>query len=172
MGTRYLFNKAVKISRNLSPHDKTLVQNLCNAIRESQETLIAAADAAMFNCLKKCKGICCKSLDIDSVFSLWDFIFILTLAPQLKDEMQQRLDAYTSLYLSPCPFLKENIGPCIFPSGIKAQLCVITFCSNDEKIKKHIKVVNLNFYKLCWLIQYLRIKRIAQKMLFQVIGCN
>ncbi|MCP4721633.1 MAG: hypothetical protein GY860_19415 [Desulfobacteraceae bacterium] len=172
MGTRYLFQKAIKISQNLSPHDKIRVKNLCNTIRKSQEKLICAADLAMLNCLTKCKGLCCKSLDIDSVFSLWDFIFILMSAPQFKDEMQECLDSYNSMYLSPCPFLKDNTGPCIFPSGIKAQLCVITFCSNDEKIKKYIKVVNLNFYKLCWLIQYLRIKRILQKMLFPVIGCN
>ena len=172
MGTRYLFQKAIKISQNLSPHDKIRVQNLCNTIRESQEELIRTADLAMLNCITKCKGICCKSLDIDSVFSLWDFIFILMLTPKFKDEMQERLDSYNSLYLSPCPFLKNNIGPCIFPNGIKAQLCVITFCSNTEKIKKYIKVVNLNFYKLCWLIQYLRIKRILQKMFVQVIGCN
>ncbi len=164
MGTRYLFKKAVKISQNLSPGDKTLVRDRCNTIRKSQEELVSAADTAMSNCIEQCKGICCKSLDIDSIFSLWDFIFILTLAPKLKDVIQERLDSYTSLYLSPCPFLRDNIGPCIFPIGIKAQICVITFCSNDEKIKNPIKAVNLNFYKLCWLIQYLRIKRVAQKM--------
>jgi len=163
MGTRYLFKKAVKISHNLGPRDRKLVQKRCKTIRKSQEDLLEAADTAMFHCTEKCRGICCKSLDIDSIFSLWDFIFILTLAPQMKDEIQERLDAYTSLYLSPCPFLKENIGPCIFPSGIKAQICVITFCSNDEKIAPPIKAVNYNFYKLCWLIQHLRIKRIAQK---------
>ena len=164
MGTRYLFKKAVKISQNLAPRDKIMVQNLCDTIQKSQEELLAAADAAMFNCINQCKGLCCKSLDIDSVFSLWDFIFILMRQPHLKDEMQERLNAHTSLYLSPCPFLKNSDGPCLFPNGIKAQICVITFCSNDEKIKKPIKTVNLNFYKLCWLIQYLRIKRIAQKL--------
>jgi hypothetical protein len=48
---------------------------------------------------------------------------------------------------------------------MKAQICVITFCSNDEKIKKPINAVNLNFYKLCWLIQYVRIKRFVRKTL-------
>ncbi len=164
MGTRYLFKKAVKISQGMLPQDKRLVHKRCNSIRISQEELVAVADAAMFNCIEKCRGICCKNLDIDSVFSLWDFIFILTLAPRLKEEIQNRLDAYNALYLSPCPFLKESKGPCIFPSNIKAQICIITFCTNDEIIKKYIRTVNLNFYKLCWLIQYLRIKRFAQKI--------
>lgn len=163
MGTRYLFKKALKISQNFSPRDKSLVQNLCHTIQDSQEELLLAADTAMDYCLTRCQGICCKSLDIDSVFSLWDFIFILTLAPELASEMQKRLDAYSSLYLSPCPFLRDNIGPCLFPRGIKAQICVITFCTHDEKIKAPVKVVNFYFYKLCWLIQYLRIKRIARK---------
>lgn len=164
MGTRYLFKKAIKISQKFTPQDRRLVRNRCNTIRKSQEELVATAETAMLNCNEKCKGLCCKSLDIDSVFSLWDFIFILTLAPQLKNEMQERLDAYTALYLSPCPFLKDAVGPCIFPNGIKAQICVITFCTHDEKIKKPIQVVNLNFYKLCWLIQYLRIKRMSKKI--------
>ncbi len=162
MGTRYLFKKAIKISENFTPRDRILVQNRCNNIRDSQEELVAVAKTAMFNCSENCKGLCCKSLDIDSVFSLWDFIFILTLCPQLKNEMQERLDTHTALYLSPCPFLKDAIGPCIFPKGIKAQICVITFCTNDEKIKKPIQIVNLNFYKLCWLIQYLRLKKMSR----------
>lgn len=163
MGTRYLFKKAVKISQNFSPKDKSLILNRCITIQASQEALLRVADTAMDVCLTKCRGICCKSLDIDSIFSLWDFIFILTLAPKLAPEMQKRLDAYSPLYLSPCPFLRDNIGPCLFPRGIKAQICVITFCTNDEKIKAPVKNVNFNFYKLCWLIQYLRIKRIARK---------
>jgi len=164
MGTRYLFEKALKISQNLTLPDKTIVWNLCRTIQDSQEELLGAADVAMFNCLTQCKGICCRSLDIDSVFSLWDFIFILTLQPHLKDEIAARLKAHTSLYLSPCPFLRDNKGPCIFPHGLKAQICVITFCFEDEKIKKPIKTVNLNFYKLCWQIQYFRAKRIAQRI--------
>jgi hypothetical protein len=164
MGTRYLFEKAVKISQNLSPPEKAIVKNLCHTIRKSQEELTAVADDAMCWCIMKCKGICCRSLDIDSIFSLWDFIFILMLKPGLKDEIQQRLNAHSSLYLSPCPFLMNGKGPCIFPDGIKAQICVITFCSNDEKLRKPVKAVNLNFYKLCWQIQYLRVKWIALKM--------
>lgn len=164
MGTRYLFEKAVKITQNLSPPENINVKNLCHAIRKAQDELLFAADDAMFNCLRQCKGICCQSLDIDSIFSLWDFIFILMLKPGLKDEMRKRLDTHTSLYLSPCPFLVDGKGPCIFPDGIKAQICVITFCSNDEKIKNPVKKVNLNFYKLCWQVQYLRVKWIVLKM--------
>lgn len=164
MGTRYLFEKAVKISQNLSPRENAIVKNLCHEIRKSQEELIAVAEDAMCRCILQCKGICCRSLDIDSIFSLWDFIFILMLIPGLKDEMQKLLSAHSPLYLSPCPFLMGGKGPCIFPDGIKPQICVITFCSNDEKIRKPVKSVNLNFYKLCWQIQYLRIKWIALKM--------
>jgi hypothetical protein len=163
MGTRYLFEKAIKICQNFSHRDRVLVRNRCRAIQDAQGNLVAAAETAMFHCIENCRGICCKNLDIDSIFSLWDFIFILTLAPQLKDEMQKRLDGHTDLYLSPCPFLKDAVGPCMFPDRIKAQICVITFCANDATLKKPIQIVNLNFYKLCWLIQYLRIKRIVQK---------
>ena len=95
MGTRYLFEKAVKISQNFSASDKTSVLNLCKNIQKSQKELIGAADAAMLHCLEQCKGRCCKSLDIDSIFSLWDFIFIVMLQPHLKKEIQKRLDAYT-----------------------------------------------------------------------------
>ncbi|WP_300458392.1 hypothetical protein [Desulfobacula sp.] len=161
MGTRYLFEKAVRISQGLPPSDETQVQNLCRKIKESQEALLVAGSTSMQYCLEKCKGMCCQNLDIDSIFSLWDFIFILTLLPHLKDDIQHRLNAHDTLYLSPCPFLKDGKGPCIFPNGIKAQICVITFCADSHEMKQPIKTVNLNFYRLCWLIQYLRIKRIV-----------
>ncbi|MBA3008965.1 MAG: hypothetical protein KKF12_02610 [Proteobacteria bacterium] len=172
MGTRYLFEKAIRISQRLTPPEKQRVKNLCNEIKQSQEALLDAADRAMFNCIEKCRGLCCKSLDIDSIFSLWDFIFILTLDPGRKEDIRKRLKGYSYLYLSPCPFLEGSVGPCIFRDTIKAQICVITFCANDEKIRKPINRVNTNFYKLCWLIQYLRLKRIALKMgrIFSVAG--
>jgi hypothetical protein len=118
----------------------------------------------MFNCIQKCRGLCCKSLDIDSIFSLWDFIYILMLEPGMKDEIQTRLDTHNFLYLSPCPFLKDKEGPCIFPNTVKAQICVITFCTDDRTIKPFIKNINSNFFRLCRLIQYLRLKRAAQKI--------
>ncbi len=164
MGTRYGFKRAVRITQNLSPTDKTLVKEMCRAIQKSQKALLYAAQDIMFKSIQKCRGLCCKNLDIDSIFSLWDFIYILTLEPGMKDEIQERLDTHTSLYLSPCPFLRDNEGPCIFPDTVKAQICVTTFCSDDQTIRPFIKTVNLNFYKLCWLVQYLRLKRTIQKM--------
>ena len=172
MGTRYLFEKAVKISNSLSPAEKASVLRLCQAIQTSQQDLIAMANVAMHHCLYRCRGICCKNLDIDSIFSLWDFIFILMLRPDLKDEMRNRLNAHTSLYLSPCPFLIDHTGPCIFPDGIKAQICVITFCTNDEDSKKPIQQVNLNFYRLCWQIQGLRVKSTARNLFKFVFGTD
>ncbi|MBU0973341.1 MAG: hypothetical protein KKC20_22040 [Proteobacteria bacterium] len=172
MGTRYLFEKAIQISQRLTPPEKQRVKNLCNKIQHSQQALLDTADNAMCYCIETCRGLCCKSLDMDSIFSLWDFIFILTLDPGRKEDIRNRLEAYSSLYPSPCPFLEDNVGPCIFRDTIKAQICVITFCANDKKTQKCIHRVNTNFYKLCWLIQYLRLKRIALKMgrIFSIAG--
>lgn len=172
MGTRYLFEKAVKISTALSPVEKNTVIRLCRAIQASQKTLVAMADEAMTHCRCHCRGICCQNLDIDSIFSLWDFIFILMLRPDLEDEMRNRLNAHTSLYLSPCPFLIDHKGPCIFPDGIKAQICVITFCTGTENIKKSIQQVNRDFYKLCWQIQRLRVKSAARHLVKLFLGTD
>lgn len=158
-----MFEKAVRIMQSLSPSDKILIRNVCRAIRKSQEELISAAGSIMSSCLDQCHGICCKNLDIDSVFSVWDFVFILTLQPHFKEDIRERLDNHLFLVRSSCPFLAEGEGPCIFPDGIKAQVCVVTFCFNVDEIRKSINSVNLNFYKLCWLFQYIRVKRVIQK---------
>ncbi len=161
MGIRYLFSKALKICSSLSEHERDIVANRCLQIQDCQKKLLSSAQKAMHRCINICQGLCCRNLDLDNIFSLWDFIFILTLMPEYEHDIQKCLDRSALQYPAPCPFLKDNRGPCIFPDGVRAQICAITFCSEDKELKNPVQSVNLNFYKLCWTIQYLRIRHMV-----------
>ncbi|NOX33941.1 MAG: hypothetical protein GXP56_09425 [Deltaproteobacteria bacterium] len=164
MTTRYIFKKAKKISHQFSRDDRAVVKALCCKIKTAQGELLQAAEKNMLKCIQICKGMCCKNLDIDSIFSQWDFIFILSLLPHLQDDMEKRLESHLFLFYADCPFLKDKDGPCMFPSGVKAQICIITFCGDDKFLKKSIKKVNYLFFKLSLLVFFLRMKSILDNL--------
>ena len=164
MSTLYLFKQAVKISQKFSQDNKVTVGNACRNIQNAQKELLLAAEKSMSRCRGICKGMCCKNLYIDSIFSLWDFIFILNILPHMQDEIRKRLESHLFLYSADCPFLKNKHGPCLFPASVKGQVCIVTFCGNDEHLKRPIKKVNHLFFKLSFLVWSLRIKKLSENM--------
>ncbi|THB76705.1 MAG: hypothetical protein D3926_16980 [Desulfobacteraceae bacterium] len=162
MGAEYDFEKAVSILHQLTPGSHERLKVKCLSLRQAQETLLSAAGDAMHRCLEQCRGICCQNLDIDSIFSVMDFVYILTMIPQMEMEIRSRFNANQSIYRSACPFLIDQEGPCIFPNGIKAQECVITFCTNDDRIKPFIRKVNTEFFNLFCLVLLLRSKEVLR----------
>lgn len=103
---------------------------LCHQIEQSERNLLFTAEPHFSSCILECRGICCRNLDYDSVFSLWDFIYILMLRPDIESDLRQRIRSQKTVFLSSCPFLENGVGPCIFPDSIKAQVCIVTFCSD------------------------------------------
>ena len=164
MGTLYSFKKAVKISQKFNQDDKIIIGNACKNIQNAQKELLLAAEKSMSKCMGICIGMCCKNIYIDSIFSLWDFIFILNILPQMHDEIKKRLESHLFLYSADCPFLRNKHGPCLFPPSVKGQVCIVTFCGNDEYLKRPIKKVNQLFFKLSFLVWSLRIKKLSENI--------
>ena len=158
MSTLYFFKKAVKISQKFNQDNKIALSNFCKNIQTAQKELLVAAEKSMSRCMDICKGMCCKNIYIDSIFSVWDFVFILNILPHMQDEIKKRLESQLFLYSADCPFLRDKHGPCLFPPSVKGQVCIVTFCGNDEYLKKPIKKVNHLFFRLSFLVWSWRIK--------------
>ena len=136
---------------------KTALESACVRIAASQKALIRRAESEMIYCTETCRGLCCRNLDLDTIFSLWDFICILVIKPDMAACISEQLEEMDLHSPAPCPFLQNRKGPCIFPPSLKPQLCVVTFCGSEERIKEEIRQVNRDFYRLCFAVQKTRI---------------
>ena len=157
MGPRYLFHKASNILDAVNTEQKDALESVCLRVAASQEKLIRKAKEEMAFCTERCRGLCCRNLDLDTVFTLWDFICILVVKPEMANSIAEQLEGRDFYSPAPCPFLQNREGPCIFPPFAKPQLCVVTFCGGEEAIKKEIGRVNRDFYRLCFAVQKIRI---------------
>ncbi|MCF8044426.1 MAG: hypothetical protein K9J83_01095 [Desulfarculaceae bacterium] len=146
----------------MSGERKEALETLCSRIAESQEKLIRKAEDEMIYCTEKCRGLCCKNLDLDTIFTLWDFIFILVARAEMETVITGQLEEMPAQSPSPCPFLRNREGPCIFPAFVKPQLCVVTFCCGEERIKEEIRRVNRDFLLLCFAAQKARIANVLR----------
>ena len=139
------------------------MENHCLRIAESQKSLLGKADKEMIFCTETCRGLCCKNLNPDTLFTLWDFIFILVINPDTESLIAEQLEDMPLQSPSPCPFLRDGEGPCLFPVFVKPQLCVTTFCGSEERIKEEIRRVNRDFYRLCFAVQKARVANLVQR---------
>jgi len=163
MHVDYLFKKALKVLASLNEEEKSELETACLGIKSSQNDLLAAADGAMAICTETCRGLCCKNLDLDTVFTLWDFIYILSIVPEVKTSVAEHLAPWsTPSGPAPCPFLKNGDGPCLFPGDVKPELCAVTFCSTQDNFKKEIRRVSLGFFLLACRVQWWRGKKISK----------
>ncbi len=158
--------KAQKFISRLRHNDLKKLKNICAEIREAEKNLITKAFelSILDKCEKRCKGICCKNIQIDAVINFLDFVYILGMDNSFKDDIRKCLKNET-LFISDCVFLKNNEGPCIFPYGLKPEKCVITFCFDEDLIKKEINLVRTKFTKLHLFIIITNLKYIKKKLL-------
>jgi hypothetical protein len=87
-------------------------------------------------------------LDLEAVFGIPDFVYILTLEPTMAAGMAECLRREVPLFTSNCPFLKGGVGPCIFPPDVRPEVCITSFCRGDEALKPQIRRVKKCFWKL------------------------
>ncbi len=150
MSLRYKLHKARTLIAALTPAELDQLKGICASIKSAQAALLQNAGPAMQQCIHNCQGLCCRNAQLDDIIALWDLVFILTLTPALADPMADRVAEEKPLYSADCLFLKSRIGPCIFASDIRPEVCVTTFCSGDAGIQKEIRAVKRQFIKLPW----------------------
>lgn len=163
MGPEYLFHKALNVLSAVSCERKTELEEIGRRIAASQKSLIRKAENEMVYCTQTCRGLCCKNLDPDTIFTLWDFICILVVHPEMETVIDGQLEEMPLQSPAPCPFLRNRKGPCMFPPFVKPELCVVTFCYGEERIKEEIRRVNRDFFRLCFAVQKARAANLLRR---------
>ncbi len=157
MGIQYKIRKADKILAVLSERERHRVDELCRQIREEQMRLQVAGRTLFQRCISGCEGLCCKNVIADELITFRDFFFILATA-SLRAEDLLPLAEEEPLFTADCMFLKDGVGPCIFPDGIRPEKCVLSFCGDDGPIAGNIRAVHRAF---AGLHRYLLLRRPA-----------
>jgi hypothetical protein len=150
MSLRYKLGKARRLLASLSADEKAALRQICENIRQAQETMLANARPAMQQCLHRCEGLCCRNARVDDIIGLMDLVYILTLTPEFEETMTVRVAREKPFYSADCMFLKTDGGPCIFTSAVRPEVCITTFCSGDQGIQKEIQAIKRQFVKLNW----------------------
>lgn len=149
MGLAYNIEKAGRMIAGLTPADRKKLDRICNDIRLAQERLEEKAAPVLKRCMTKCQGLCCRNIYPDSIITLWDFVYIRAMAPSLEKQIALCAEK-ESLFSSDCVFLADGTGPCIFPSHVRPEKCVISFCSVEPSISREIHDVRSGFNRLIW----------------------
>ncbi|MDJ0915860.1 MAG: hypothetical protein QNI95_20005 [Desulfobacterales bacterium] len=159
MGLNQKFQKASDIIDQLNPDERATLTDICSNIQAAEKDLLQSADELMAQCLSGCEGLCCRNVKIDHIISLWDFIYILIMNPALRGNIVKRLGNEDPIFASDCIFLENRSGPCLFPSSVRPEVCLTTFCGNDNVIKAESLRLKQQFQKLYWFIQGSKLKR-------------
>ena len=158
MSLAYKFRRAERILQQMNTADRNATLRICNEIREAQAALLAVAEKQMKRCIDRCEGICCRNIELDPIISHWDLVFILALAPQIRSRAHDCLQKEDPLYRTDCVFLDGGKGPCVFPTALRPEVCVTTFCENDRPIRREIQRVKRRFAQLCRFVHWSRIR--------------
>jgi len=168
MGLSYKFKKAREIIERSSDKDLIAVKGICDEIQSAQKKLLEEAKGLLKYCNDRCQGLCCRNICPDEIITLEDFVYILTMEESVGDEISECLKKET-LFSSRCIFLKMGEGPCIFPSDLRPETCITSFCGGDEIVKKEINMVGKKFNKLIRFI-LLRKPRTFKELLLKMVG--
>jgi hypothetical protein len=148
MSLNYCFKKATRILQRLSPGSREAQEALCRQIQEAEKKLNAAAALRLKGCLADCRGLCCRNLQLEAVFGVPDFVYLLAMEPALEAKILACLRHEDPLFSSKCIFLQDGVGPCLFPPDVRPEVCITTFCSGDAVLKAEIRQVKMAFWKL------------------------
>jgi hypothetical protein len=148
MSLNHKFKQAEKILGQLSAPDARRVATMCAAIKAAEIKLVRAARANIRRCYANCVGLCCNNAQLDAIFGMGDFVYLLTVVPTMRDRIAGCLQDEVILFTSDCIFLRNGKGPCIFPFHSRPEVCITTFCENDWSIRQEISAVKKKFMKL------------------------
>jgi hypothetical protein len=161
----YRFKKAGQIIDNLSLEDSRRLRKICCGIQQAQDDLLTQAQSLMRRCLTACEGLCCRNVQLDQIISLYDFIYLLIIAPSLKAGISECLEKENPLYSSDCLFLKDGSGPCIFPPHVRPEICITTFCGDDTPIRAQINRLTRSHRELYRFIRYARFRELKRSLI-------
>ena len=147
MGIRYKIRKADEVLHRLSEKERSRVHLLCDEIRKEQLRLQKEGRSLFERCISGCEGLCCKNVIADELITLRDMIFILATSSLGPDNLLP-LAEKEPLFTADCMFLKNGVGPCLFPDGIRPEKCVLSFCGDDGPIIENIRRVHRGFVRL------------------------
>lgn len=148
MSLSYCYRKAARILPRLHPDSRDALNALCRKIQAAERRLNEAAARRLKGCLEECRGLCCRNLQLDAVFGVPDFVYILATEPALDAPVARCLRHESPIFTSDCPFLENGVGPCIFPPDVRPEVCITSFCRGDAALKADIGRVKKNFWKL------------------------
>jgi uncharacterized protein YcgL (UPF0745 family) len=148
MSLTYCFKKASHIMQRFSPGSRDVRDALCRQIQEAETELNAAAALRLKGCLEGCRGLCCRNLQLEAVFGVPDFVYILAMEPALESKIGECLRHEDPLFSSKCIFLQDGVGPCLFPPDVRPEVCITSFCGEDAVLKAEIRQVKKAFWKL------------------------
>jgi hypothetical protein len=152
MSLRYSYHQAAEIVRQWPSESRPLLNHFCRRIQDAERELNTAASMNLEGCLKDCQGLCCRNLQLDAVFGVPDFVYVLTLAPALGATIAACLRHEDPLFSSNCLFLDHGVGPCLFPPDVRPEVCITSFCCGDGALKAEIRQVKKCFWKLGFLV--------------------
>jgi len=147
MGLKYKFEKAQEIIERSGNKDLIAIKEISEEIQRAQNKLLEEAKDVLKYCNDRCRGLCCRNIYPDDIITLADFVYILAMESSLREEISECLKKET-LFSSSCIFLKRGEGPCIFPSDLRPEKCITSFCGGDTTIRKEINMVGSKFSKL------------------------
>ena len=176
MGLKYKFIKAQGIIERSGDKDLIAIKDVCEEIQRAQNKLLEEAKDILTYCNDRCRGLCCRNIYPDEIITLADFVYILVMESSVeslvessvRNEISECLKKET-LFSSSCIFLKRGEGPCIFPSDLRPEMCIISFCGGDTTIRKEINMVGSKFNKLIRFI-LLRKPRALKDFLFKMVN--
>jgi hypothetical protein len=160
MSIRYDSKKAASILHRLPAGSRRVLDVFCQRIQEAERGLNAAAALRLKGCLEDCRGLCCRNLQLDAVFGVPDFAYLLSMEPSLETKIAACLGCEDRFFTSNCPFLVRGVGPCLFPPDVRPEVCITSFCCGDETLKAEIRRVKICFWKLGVFLHFRKLPRI------------
>ena len=157
MSLLHSYHQSAKIVQRWPSERRLLLSHLCLRIQDAERKLNAAAAMRLEGCLKDCRGLCCRNLQLDAVFGIPDFVYILASMPALDAKIEECLRHKDPFFTSNCPFLDRGVGPCIFPPDLRPEVCITSFCRGDGAIKAEIRRVKIDFWKLGVLLHFRKV---------------
>lgn len=94
---------------------------------------------------------------LDEILGRDDFIYVLVRAPYLKSRMAACLADERPFFTADCCFLEGGTGPCMFPPGVRPEVCLTTFCGHTASIREEIRRLKRAFGKLAWFVRLRRL---------------
>jgi len=148
MSLKHTFSIATRILQRLPVDSRDLLESVCRQIQDAERSLNTAAAIRMQGCLKECQGMCCRNLNLEAVFGVADFAYILAAQPGFDSAIRTSLQHERPVFTSDCPFLENGIGPCIFPPDVRPEVCITSFCRGSDALRAEIRRVKKGFWKL------------------------